>query len=242
MCFLLSSSSDMSWISFSWTAVVEIMFSLTTAVRMERRVQLLVTIKKTKANLKVGMLSMMLSRAADSESDWAPLITRKRVNMLSGTVLNGSIKDSSTSWPISKIILWPMSRVVRMPMAYKVTTVSTSTQTTPCTAAVTLTTRMYRGLTDFTSFARRRIRSSRSKRISIISCPTFTPWAAWCFSEICSGLVKDFLATLMIGTSQESPAEESTMAISSRFHTMSGLSQEKNSRPRRFRRTTSSKT
>eukprot|EP00438_Fugacium_kawagutii_P034700 Skav231171 [mRNA] locus=scaffold3252:314625:316283:+ [translate_table: standard] len=95
----------MSRISFSCPEVVEIMFSLTTAVRIDSRVQELVTMKKTKANLKVGMSSMMLSNAAASASDWAPLMTRKRVNMLSGTVLKGAVSASSVESLASKSIL-----------------------------------------------------------------------------------------------------------------------------------------
>mmetsp|Transcript_22963 Transcript_22963/g.53180 ORF Transcript_22963/g.53180 Transcript_22963/m.53180 type:complete len:219 (-) Transcript_22963:769-1425(-) len=218
------------------------MFSLTTAVKMDNRVQELVTMKKTNANLKVGMLSIMLSIAADSWSDWAPLITRKSVNMLSGTVLNGKMNDSSTTCSESKIILWPMRRVVKMPIAYSVTTVNTSTHTTPWTAAVTLTTRMYRGRTDFTSFASRRIRSNRNRRINIISCPTLTPEACLLLWLSLWWPWNDFLATFNKGTSHESPAELTTIAKSRRFQIRSGLSQEKKSQPSRFIRTTSSKT
>jgi len=96
--------------------VVVIMFSLTTAVRMESSVQELATRKKTKAKRTVGTLPMRPSTAVASSTDSAPFMRRKSRNMLSGTVAKGSVmKPSGDSEP--KMRPWPTRRVARMPTA-----------------------------------------------------------------------------------------------------------------------------
>mmetsp|Transcript_79892 Transcript_79892/g.207694 ORF Transcript_79892/g.207694 Transcript_79892/m.207694 type:complete len:295 (-) Transcript_79892:924-1808(-) len=114
---LFSSSSCLIFMSSACCAVAEIMFSLTTAVKMERNVQELVIMKKTKANLIDGRAVISSSIACASGSDSAPLMTRKSVNMLSATERNGFKTSSGISAPGGKIILWPTSRAATMPIA-----------------------------------------------------------------------------------------------------------------------------
>mmetsp|Transcript_111534 Transcript_111534/g.204606 ORF Transcript_111534/g.204606 Transcript_111534/m.204606 type:complete len:203 (+) Transcript_111534:607-1215(+) len=174
-CSLRSSSAFAKLISSSCWPVVVIMFSLTTAVRIDRSVQELVIMKNTKHSFSAGTLSMRRSMATDSASDAAPLMTRNKVNMLLGTVLKGFKILSGTSAPGGKPSFFPMRLVARMPIAYKVTMVSTRTHITPCRAAMTPVTRIKRGWMDLTSFARRRMRISRNMRMSIMTFPKLIP-------------------------------------------------------------------
>mmetsp|Transcript_20155 Transcript_20155/g.39361 ORF Transcript_20155/g.39361 Transcript_20155/m.39361 type:complete len:216 (-) Transcript_20155:1279-1926(-) len=116
LCSRRSSSSVCIFSSCSWVPVLVIIFSLTTAVRIDRSVQELVIIKNTKANFNVGNVSKMASIAAASLSDEAPLITRKRVNMLSGTVLNGMMTSSEIWASGGNASLCPIKLVVMMAM------------------------------------------------------------------------------------------------------------------------------
>mmetsp|Transcript_19532 Transcript_19532/g.41615 ORF Transcript_19532/g.41615 Transcript_19532/m.41615 type:complete len:218 (-) Transcript_19532:96-749(-) len=116
-CSCRSSSALLILSSSSCFSVVEIMLSLTTAVKMDNRVQELVIMKKTKPNLSVGIAPIRPSIATASSSDWAPFMSLKSKNMLSGTVAKGSKMLSSISDASEKIIPWPMRRVAMMATA-----------------------------------------------------------------------------------------------------------------------------
>merc|ERR550534_1141516 len=164
-------------------------------------------------------------------------MTRKSVNMLTGTVSQGATTEGSMSTPGGNMNLCPISRVARIPSAYSTKTVSTRTQNTPCTAAKTPVTNMYNGLTDFTSFTSLRMRMSRSIRINMMNCPRCMCAAG---SEVPSLIAfKNKLANAM---SHESTTELMTMMKSNQFQDMSGLEGEKKKNPFLFRPTMSSNT
>mmetsp|Transcript_15014 Transcript_15014/g.38089 ORF Transcript_15014/g.38089 Transcript_15014/m.38089 type:complete len:94 (+) Transcript_15014:442-723(+) len=93
------------------------MFSLTTAVKIDNKVQELVIMKKTNANLIDGKVFINSSIATDSRDDNDPLMTRNRVNIDSGTVSHGDSMSSGRSMSAGKISLWPIKRVATMPAA-----------------------------------------------------------------------------------------------------------------------------
>mmetsp|Transcript_38496 Transcript_38496/g.76323 ORF Transcript_38496/g.76323 Transcript_38496/m.76323 type:complete len:212 (-) Transcript_38496:1126-1761(-) len=111
-----SSSSHCSFSSCSWTPVLVIIFSLTTAVRIDNKVHELVIMKNTNANFSVGNASKTVSIAFASCSDSALLMTRNSVNMLSGTVLKGVTISSSMKESCGNANLWPIRLVVMMAM------------------------------------------------------------------------------------------------------------------------------
>mmetsp|Transcript_42109 Transcript_42109/g.65721 ORF Transcript_42109/g.65721 Transcript_42109/m.65721 type:complete len:203 (-) Transcript_42109:83-691(-) len=115
LCAARSSSSDAILNSSLCCRVVLIMLSLTTAVNIDNNVQELVTMKKMKPNLTDGNAAMSSSRATASSSDSAPLITRKRINILSGTVLNTAAP--SGDFPGGNSKPWPSKRVDNIPAA-----------------------------------------------------------------------------------------------------------------------------
>mmetsp|Transcript_126223 Transcript_126223/g.252135 ORF Transcript_126223/g.252135 Transcript_126223/m.252135 type:complete len:249 (+) Transcript_126223:996-1742(+) len=238
MCSWWSSSSDCSFNSCSWCWVLVIIFSLTTAVRIDRSVQELVIMKNTNANFSDGNVSRMLSMAVDSFSEEAPLITRKSVNMLSGTVAKGCRTSSGMSCPGGKASLCPIKLVVMMPMPYNVTMVNTSTHTTPWNADTILVTSMNRGRTDLTSLTRRKIRNNRSILMSIITLLRLIP----SFPSSGPTPKSDFRRIVTSGVTQESATELHTMKESRIFQVMSGLLKRKNSIPNVLIRTESSNT
>mmetsp|Transcript_113116 Transcript_113116/g.284460 ORF Transcript_113116/g.284460 Transcript_113116/m.284460 type:complete len:238 (-) Transcript_113116:103-816(-) len=235
-----SSSKTANLRSSYCCCVVEIMFSLTTAVKMDSNVHELVTMKKTNANFTDGTSFINSSIEKASLSEAAPLITRNNVNMLSGTFEKGIKISSSTSMPCGIMSRWPMRRVARIPAAYKLTIVKTRTQMTPCSAATTPTTRKSSGRTAFTSFTRRRMRMRRAMRISITAWPRSMPseaaWWWWALSAM------TFTSKSRKGTTQESSTELTTIAASNMFQPMSGFCEEKKNNPCLFKRTASSKT
>mmetsp|Transcript_88382 Transcript_88382/g.250476 ORF Transcript_88382/g.250476 Transcript_88382/m.250476 type:complete len:319 (+) Transcript_88382:128-1084(+) len=232
-CSLWSSSAVAIRSSCSCLPVVEIMFSLTTAVKMDSNVQELVIMKKTKPNLTVGISPMTASMAVDSSSDCTPFISLKRRNMLSGTVRKGlRIASSTLSLPSPKMMPCPMRRVVAMPMPYRVMIVRTRTQSTPCIAASMPITRLKSGLTHFTSLRSRRMRMRRSMRI--IS----TKLASWSCGSSSPVPHRAPLAMSRTGTSHWSTTELATITKSSQFQPQSALT--KNCQPSRLNLATSS--